>query len=231
MFIHSQQASETPQPGISNTSNAKDTTTLVVSSTTSKNVVKDVNTQESRLSAAQSPNPNPSSSNSKIKSEQTTSSSGKVVKVGSIFASNPQKSSSPASSSRTSESDSRKESAPIIIDKLALLTAWRSISSDNNIFDHATLMRIGSVEPVLIDSDHFEISVANPNVELFFKQNQSQIINALASHLQNKRMSMTIKIMSTSEPKKILSPYEQVNEMAEENPAFKKMKEIFQLSI
>ena len=98
-------------------------------------------------------------------------------------------------------------------------------------FDNATMMRIGSVEPILKDNTHFEITVANPNVELFFKQNKSLILKQLSIHLHNHLMEMDIHLMESSGPQKILTPHEQVSEMAAENPEFGRLIDILSLSL
>lgn len=119
----------------------------------------------------------------------------------------------------------------VVIDQLSLLTAWKQMCTSSTLFDHASKMRIGSVEPTLVDKDTIEIAVANPNVEEFFKGRRSQIISELAPFVQNKHFQISIRIIESEGPQRILSKYEQMEAMIKLNPAFGRLKEELDLSL
>ena len=164
--------------------------------------------------------------------QASESSTKKVVRVGSIFTTSNSKT-FPSSTKNESDAPSSPgvSSDNFVINKYTLLTAWNSLSKDTNQFDNASIVRIGSVEPIFIDENHFEISVANPNVESFFNENRNKILKALSTHLNNKIMEMSIRFIADSDSHKILSPIEQVKEMIFQNPSFGKLKDNLDLSL
>ena len=230
VFTYSQQASETPQPGIKPQSQANSEQSSVSPPTSNYDVGVKTILPSTFQQQTTSNNPNTSKDNSPNITE--TSSIKKVVKVGSIFTkpnSNKPTTSTNPSSSFSINGDNSSEN--VIIDRYTLLTAWRELSKDKSIFDNASLMRIGSVEPLFIDENTFELAVANQNAESFFKDNQNKIIKALSTHLHNKIMKMTIRTINASDQQKILSPLEQVKEMISQNPAFGKLNDNLGLSL
>ncbi len=228
VFTHSKQAAKTPQSGSTDKSQANKT-----SSIKSSNVVENSATQ---VVDSSKPKTNADLPLSKqILQNQNRDNSThiqKVAKLGSIFSSPPKTNSVAEQDEESIKLDNASSPDNVIkIDQLSLITAWKAVSSNNQVFDKASMMRIRSVEPTLIDNHHFEISVANPNVELFFKQNRNLILSQLSAYLGNHKMTMTIKIIESSDSQKILTTAEQVNEMVKQNPAFKKLMENLNLSM
>ncbi len=131
----------------------------------------------------------------------------------------------------TVEEETNNTPSTIVIDQLTLLTAWKQMCTSSTSFDHASKMRIGSVEPTLVDNDTIEISVANPNVEEFFKGKRSQIISELATFVQNKHFQIKIRLIESEGPQRILSKFEQMEAMIKLNPAFGRLKEELDLSL
>lgn len=230
MFSHSRKASETPQPGIQHQS-ISPTTSHVVSPSTANSVEGGY-----LLSHLTPPSPTPttphiSSGNSSNNDNTSESSTKKIVKVDSIFSKSDSKASSFSVNNAPPLLNSALSKDKIVIDKYTLITAWKKIQEEKNLFDNASIMRIISVEPIFINENHFEIYVANPNAESFFQTNRDVILKALSAHLNNQIMEMSIKIVQNSDSQKILSPLEQIKEMISQNPSLGKLKENLDLSI
>ena len=230
VFFHSRKESETPQPGIQQQS-ISPTTSPVVSPPTAHTVDGG---NLLRHSASQSkthitpPISNEKSSNNSNSSEPSAK---KIVKVGSVFTKPNSKPSLTSAINELSPLPPTPSSENIVIDKFALITAWKKIKEEKNLFDNASIMRIISVEPTLIDDNHFEIYVANPNAESFFQTNRNEILKALSANLNNKKLEMIIRVVQDSGSQKILNPLEQIKEMLSQNPSFGKLKENLDLSI
>lgn len=227
VFTHSRQASETSQPGSIPSSNATTSSAERVSSTNAptsvkNNVVAQTLQQKSQVNHTAISKPQKEADTSK-----------KVVRVGSIFSGPKTQELSTVSSANKGLTESPNDSVitNIKIDQLTLLTAWKGMCSNKDVFDNATKMRIESVEPKLIDNNKFEISVANPNVELFFKQNKNTILNELSSQIDGHKMEMEIRIIESNGPQKILTPVEQVSEMITQNSSFGKLKDVLNLAL
>ena len=86
-----------------------------------------------------------------------------------------------------------------------------------------------SIVPKLLNESTIEIEYANQNVESFFKENMSIILNGFKQELGEGKLDIVLKKGENNGPQKILSSYEQLEKMTEINPALKKLKDTLEL--
>ena len=85
--------------------------------------------------------------------------------------------------------------------------------------------RMASIIPTLQREGVIEIECANQNVENFFKSYIPMIISGFKQELGEGKLEIALKKGEVSGPQKILSSYEQLEEMSKMNPSIRKLKE------
>ena len=120
---------------------------------------------------------------------------------------------------------------PVVIDQTSVEVAWHTVAQEIGATDRFISSRMESVVPKLLEQDKIGIEVANQNVEDFFKTNRIGILNGMKKVLGISNLEMVMKEVESSGPTRILSPYEQMQKMEEQNPALKKLQETLMLVI
>ena len=119
----------------------------------------------------------------------------------------------------------------MVIDQTSVEVAWHTVAQEIGATDRFISSRMESVVPKLLEQDKIGIEVANQNVEDFFKTNRIGILNGMKKVLGISNLEMVLKEVESSGPTRILSPYEQMQKMEEQNPALKKLQETLMLVI
>lgn len=162
----------------------------------------------------------------------------KSVRSTSIFhtsqptpASSSEGSSTPSAVEASSKSTEATKPEPVVIDQTSVEVAWHTVAQEIGATDRFISSRMESVVPKLLEQDKIGIEVANQNVEDFFKTNRIGILNGMKKVLGISNLEMVMKEVESSGPARILSPYEQMQKMEEQNPALKKLQETLMLVI
>lgn len=108
---------------------------------------------------------------------------------------------------------------------------WRKVASNLKSVDKVVATRMESIVPTLKDGTTIEIGVANQNVEGFFKENKGIIIDGFKKELGEGQLDIQLRQVESSGPQKILSSYEQLEKMSEQNPSLRKLKDVLGLAI
>lgn len=125
----------------------------------------------------------------------------------------------------------QKSSSERHISQTDLEVAWRQASNEIAPFDRVISMRMESITPTLKSQTEIELAVGNQIVEDFFRTNKETILSHLKKHIGEDPLQMTYRIVETGGPQKILSPYEQMQEMSKQNPALGKLKDMLGLVV
>ena len=84
---------------------------------------------------------------------------------------------------------------------------------------------MASIIPTLQRDGVIEIECANQNVENYFKSNIPVIISGFKKELGEGQLEIVLKKGESNGPQKILSSFEQLEEMSKQNPSMQKLKE------
>ncbi len=174
---------------------------------------------------------------STISTTASTASQSKRYKSTSIFGGGLFGGDTPASSQSVPtptapvDSADKKSSSERHISQTDLEVAWRQASKEIAPLDRAISMRMESITPSLKSQTEIELAVGNQIVEDFFRTNKETILSHLKNHIGEGPLQMTYRIVDTGGPQKILSPYEQMQEMTKLNPALGKLKDMLGLVV
>ena len=86
-----------------------------------------------------------------------------------------------------------------------------------------------SIIPRLKSTSEIEIEVANQNVETFFRENKAIILEGFKQELGSGKLDLVFRQSKNTGPQKILSSYEQLEEMGKLNPSLNKLRETMEL--
>ncbi len=103
------------------------------------------------------------------------------------------------------------------------------MASSLHSIDKVVATRMESIIPRLKSESEIEIEVANQNVESFFRENKSVILSGFKQELGEGQLDIVFKESENKGPQKILSTYEQLEEMGKQNPSLKKLRETLEL--
>ncbi len=128
-----------------------------------------------------------------------------------------------------SPAQSKPEETLRIKDQTSLELIWRKVASNLHSIDKVVATRMESIIPRLKSESEIEIEVANQNVESFFRENKSVILSGFKQELGEGQLDIVFKESENKGPQKILSTYEQLEEMGKQNPSLKKLRETLEL--
>ena len=94
-----------------------------------------------------------------------------------------------------------------------------------------TATRMKNIIPQIVSFPHLRIMVENQIMMEQLQAIQGSIVNTLRLHLHNVDITMEMQLVAHEGPIKILSRREQFEEMAKENPAVGKLKQMFALEL
>ena len=94
-----------------------------------------------------------------------------------------------------------------------------------------TATRMKNITPQIVAFPHLRIMVENQIMMEQLQAIQGSIVNTLRLHLHNVDITMEMQLAAHEGPVKILSRREQFEEMAKDNPAVGKLKELFDLEL
>lgn len=116
-----------------------------------------------------------------------------------------------------------------IKDQSSLELVWRKVAINLQSVDKVLATRMESIIPRLKNESEIEIEVANQNVENFFRENKSIILSGFRQELGEGQLDLVFKESENEGPQRILSTYEQLEEMGKINPSLKKLRETLEL--
>ena len=169
-----------------------------------------------------------------ISSSNTSSQPQKVVKSTSIFSGLGQSGSqnNPSSAPTQSETQNISSSKTLELkDQTTLEVVWRKVSENLQSTEKVLATRMASIIPTLQREGVIEIECANQNVETFFKSYIPTIKSGFKQELGEGELEFVLKKGEVNGPQKILSSYEQLEEMFKLNPSIRKLKENLGLSL
>lgn len=123
----------------------------------------------------------------------------------------------------------KEEPTLSIKDQTTLELAWRKVASNLHSVDKVVATRMESIIPRLKSTSEIEIEVANQNVETFFRENKAIILEGFKQELGSGKLDLVFKQSENTGPQKILSSYEQLEEMGKLNPSLNKLRETMEL--
>lgn len=140
------------------------------------------------------------------------------------------RSTTPSSSTQTKEqADSTSQATLHIKDQNTLELTWRKVAIHLQAIDKVVATRMESIIPRLKSENEIEIEVANQNVETFFRENKSIILEGFKREFGDGQLNIVFKQSENLGPQKILSTYEQLEEMSKINPSLKKLRDTLEL--
>ena len=95
----------------------------------------------------------------------------------------------------------------------------------------ALSIRLKNITPQITDFPNVEIVVDNQILLGQIEEIKGNIASTLKKHLRNKDIVFNIKLVEHTEPIKILTRREQLEEMAKQNPAVEKLKNLLSLEL
>lgn len=115
------------------------------------------------------------------------------------------------------------------IDENDLGLYWREFAAALPIEEKANSGRMMIMKPKLTTATNFEVVVDNEMVEKFMIQLRPKIVNYLKVKLENRQITMTIRISTFTENKRAYNQVERFQMMSKKNPNLLKLKESFGL--
>ena len=113
-----------------------------------------------------------------------------------------------------------------------LQVAWRTFAGELPREDIATAERMNAMLPTLeADGTTFTVSVANTLIESDLKKQKQAIERYVRNKLHNSRLTMQIVIAEAATSTRLLTPRQQFEEMAAQNPSLKQLMETFDLDL
>jgi len=96
----------------------------------------------------------------------------------------------------------------------------------------AMAVRFTSIEPKILESgESFELIADNPNVMESLNKFVPQVESFLRRQLQNQNVKMLVRLREQTDRKRAFNKVEQFQMMCKENPALKKLQEVFSLDL
>ena len=95
----------------------------------------------------------------------------------------------------------------------------------------AMAQRMKVIRPKLQKDAAFEVVVDNEQVKIYMEQMASRIVQYMRNELHNRRIAMTVRIAAPTETVRITSKPQQLQAMAQRNPALQKLKDEFGLEL
>lgn len=138
-------------------------------------------------------------------------------------------SSAPQTSSTQQDNVQKEEPTLSIKDQTSLELVWRKVANNLHSVDKVVANRMESIIPRLKSTSEIELEVANQNVEGFFRENKAIILEGFKQELGEGKLDIVFKQSENAGPQKILSSYEQLEEMGKINPSLNKLRETLEL--
>ena len=91
--------------------------------------------------------------------------------------------------------------------------------------------RMKNMNPTITEFPQVEVVVDNELIKQEIEEIQGSISNTLQIYLHNNHLKLTVRVAEQKEKVKILSRKEQYDQMAEKNPAVKKLQQVFDLEL
>ena len=91
--------------------------------------------------------------------------------------------------------------------------------------------RMKNMNPTITEFPQVEVVVDNELIKQEIEEIQGSISKTLQIYLHNNSMKLTVRVAEQKEKVKILSRKEQYDQMAEKNPAVKKLQQVFDLEL
>ena len=119
---------------------------------------------------------------------------------------------------------------PVSEEKLQM--TWRKFASSLPREDIATAGRMNSMLPQLLtDGVTFSVDVANNLIESDLRKKKTAIETFIRNELHNSRITMKIVVSESASSERLLTPRQQFDEMAKENPEINLLMSTFDLDL
>ena len=119
---------------------------------------------------------------------------------------------------------------PVSEEKLQM--TWRKYASSLPREDIATAGRMNSMLPQLLtDGVTFSVDVANNLIESDLRKKKTAIETFIRNELHNSRITMKIVVSESASSERLLTPRQQFDEMAKENPEINLLMSTFDLDL
>ena len=109
--------------------------------------------------------------------------------------------------------------------------SWAAFINTLSQEETAMAQRMKVIRPKLQKDAAFEVVVDNEQVKIYMEQMASRIVQYMRNELHNRRIAMTVRIAAPTETVRITSKPQQLQAMAQRNPALQKLKDEFGLEL
>ena len=108
---------------------------------------------------------------------------------------------------------------------------WRDFAQRLPKEEKANAARMMNISPKLLNDTTFEVGVDNNMVEKYMQQLLPDIQNYLREKLNNRKITMTVRVLEAKEMVRAYSHVERFQLMSKKNPKLLKLKEVFGLEL
>ena len=109
--------------------------------------------------------------------------------------------------------------------------SWAAFINTLSQEETAMAQRMKVIRPKLQKDAAFEVVVDNEQVKIYMEQMAPRIVQYMRNELHNRRIAMTVRIAAPTETVRITSKPQQLQAMAQRNPALQKLKDEFGLEL